>query len=160
MARSYFSANEVEEFQRVFQSFDRNKSGDITPSDIQLVMKDLGHIISQAEAQHLLTHIDNSGRINFDSFLKLMERSRGSFKKANKEEARKRAEEEMRQSFKVFDRDGNGLIDKSELKATMKSLGENLSDKDIKAMIRAADKNGDGKIDYEEFIKMMYAQGT
>lgn len=31
----------------------------------------------------------------------------------------------------------------------MKSLGENLSDKDIKAMIRAADKNGDGKIDYE-----------
>ena len=49
----------------------------------------------------------------------------------------------------VFDRDGNGLIDKSELKATMKSLGENLSDKDIKAMIRAADKNGDGKIDYE-----------
>ncbi|ESO10357.1 hypothetical protein HELRODRAFT_91884, partial [Helobdella robusta] len=49
----------------------------------------------------------------------------------------------------IFDKDGNGLIDKSELKSTMRSLGENLSDKDVKAMIKAADKNGDGKIDYE-----------
>ena len=73
------------------------------------------------------------------------------------EEVRKKSEEqEMRQAFRVFDIDGNGLIDAQELRLTMKNLGEDLSAEDVKAMIRAADKNGDGKIDYEEFIKMMY----
>jgi Ca2+-binding EF-hand superfamily protein len=36
-----------------------------------------------------------------------------------------------------------------ELKMTMRNLGENLSDADVRAMIKTADKNGDGKIDYE-----------
>jgi len=67
-------------------------------------------------------------------------------------------EDEMRAAFKVFDIDGNGTIDEKELRATMKKLGENLSDDDVKAMIKAADKNNDGKVDYEEFIKMMLAK--
>ena len=41
------------------------------------------------------------------------------------------------------------MIDANELRLTMKNLGENLTEDDVKAMIRAADKNGDGKIDYE-----------
>ena len=49
----------------------------------------------------------------------------------------------------MFDIDGNGVIDAQELRLTMRNLGENLTDEDVKAMIRAADKNGDGKIDYE-----------
>ena len=31
----------------------------------------------------------------------------------------------------------------------MNNLGENLSEEDVKAMIREADINGDGRIDYE-----------
>ncbi len=31
----------------------------------------------------------------------------------------------------------------------MNNLGENLSEDDVKAMIREADINGDGRIDYE-----------
>lgn len=58
-------------------------------------------------------------------------------------------ENEMRQAFRVFDIDGDGVIDASELKQTMRNLGEDLSDADVRAMIAAADKNGDGKIDYE-----------
>lgn len=74
----------------------------------------------------------------------------------NDEEVRKKSEEqEMRQAFRVFDIDGNGLIDAQELRLTMKNLGENLSDEDVKAMIRAADKNGDGKIDYEGGVSII-----
>jgi calmodulin len=83
------------------------------------------------------------GKLDFDAFLSLMARSRSSA------DQRRQLEEEMRRAFRIFDRDGNGLIDQKELRATMKSLGENLSKNDIKAMIKAADKNGDGKIDYE-----------
>ena len=51
--------------------------------------------------------------------------------------------------IQVFDIDGNGYIDANELRLTMNNLGENLSEDDVKAMIREADINGDGRIDYE-----------
>jgi calmodulin len=85
--------------------------------------------------------------VDFHEFLRMMSRSKG---KQSNEQLQQQAEEtEMRQAFKVFDIDGNGVIDANELRLTMRNLGENLSEDDVKAMIRAADKNGDGKIDYE-----------
>lgn len=59
------------------------------------------------------------------------------------------AEAKRMEAFKVFDMDGNGYIDKHELKYVMRRLGENLSDDDLKAMFHEADLNGDGYIDYE-----------
>lgn len=64
-------------------------------------------------------------------------------------------EEEMREAFKFFDIDGNGLIDAQELKQTMQSLDEMISDQDVEAMILAVDKNGDGKVDYEGWLNYL-----
>ena len=55
----------------------------------------------------------------------------------------------------MFDRDGNGLIDRDELQQVMRQLGEKLSDDEIEEMIQEADKNGDGMIDYKEFVAYM-----
>lgn len=59
------------------------------------------------------------------------------------------SEDEMRAAFRVFDLDGNGLIDSEELQLTMSQLGEQLTASDVSAMIRAVDRNNDGKVDYE-----------
>jgi len=60
------------------------------------------------------------------------------------------SEAEMRAAFRVFDLDGNGLIDSDELRLTMsRLLGEAVSQQDVDAMIRAVDTNNDGKVDYE-----------
>ena len=66
-------------------------------------------------------------------------------------------EEELRARFQMFDRDGNGLIDRSELKLVMQELGEKLSEEDIDEMIEEADTNNDGFIDYDEFARYMSA---
>jgi len=63
-------------------------------------------------------------------------------------------EDEVRQAFKVFDKDGNGFITGDELGLVMKNLGEKLTSEEVKEMMREADTNGDGKIDYEEFVKV------
>ena len=68
---------------------------------------------------------------------------RASKEQDNSEEAKKR------EAFNVFDMDGNGYIDKHELKYVMRRLGENLTDEDLKAMFTEADLNGDGLIDYD-----------
>lgn len=59
------------------------------------------------------------------------------------------------EAFNVFDRDGNGLISAAELRHTMTSLGEQLTDAEVDDMIREADISGDGHINYEEFVAMM-----
>jgi|SRR6218665_1865727 len=91
-----------------------------------------------------------SGTVDFNEFLKMMAHSH--VVRADDHSKRRTEEEEMRQAFKVFDLDGNGYIDARELKMTMCNLGENLSDKDIKHMMKLADKNGDGRIDYEGIV--------
>lgn len=59
------------------------------------------------------------------------------------------SEEEIREAFKVFDRDNNGYITAAELRHVMTSIGEKLSDDEVEEMIREADADGDGKIDCE-----------
>jgi len=65
------------------------------------------------------------------------------------------SEEEMRAAFRVFDMDGDGLIDHDELRETMHHLNEPLTDEDVDSMIRVVDRNFDGKVDYEEFIQLI-----
>lgn len=67
-------------------------------------------------------------------------------------------EEELIEAFKVFDRDGNGLISAAELRHVMTNLGEKLTDDEVDEMIREADLDGDGHINYEEFVRMMMAK--
>jgi calmodulin len=89
--------------------------------------------------------IDGNGTIDFKEFLGLMARKMRD----------NDSEEELIEAFKVFDRDGNGLISNVELQHVMASLGENVTMDEVDEMIKEADLDGDGYINYEEFVKMI-----
>ena len=56
---------------------------------------------------------------------------------------------DVRQAFRMFDRDGNGTINAQELRHVMINLGEKLSEDEVDEMMREADVDGDGEINYE-----------
>lgn len=153
----------IEELREAFALFDKDNDGCITSKELMTVMNGLRLQITEQEIADLINNVDvdGSGTVDFNEFLRMMSRSQYH---VNRVQGRSSGEhgrnveelEEMRQAFRVFDIDGNGVIDENELKITMFNLGENLSDCDVKQMIKLADRNGDGKIDYEEFIAMMY----
>lgn len=89
--------------------------------------------------------VNKSGTIEFDEFLTMM--------LAKKEETSR--EEEIKEAFRLFDKDGNGYISACELRQLMTSLGEKLTDDEVGEMIREADIDGDGQVNYEEFLRMM-----
>ena len=56
--------------------------------------------------------------------------------------------------------DGNGFINRQELRAVMMNLGEKLTDDEIECLIDDVDIDGDGQINYEEFFIMMTSGGN
>ena len=80
--------------------------------------------------------MDNSGTIDFEEFLAMVSQ-------------RVDYDEELRNAFCLFDKDGSGYISSSELKAAMNNFDENLTDEEIEEMIREADLDGDGEISFE-----------
>jgi hypothetical protein len=57
--------------------------------------------------------------------------------------------------FDVFDSNGSGEIEVSELKHVMKQLGEHLMDEELTAMLKAADYDGCKGVTYSELVKIM-----
>ncbi|CAL8249045.1 unnamed protein product [Merluccius merluccius] len=63
--------------------------------------------------------------------------------------------EEIREAFKVFDRDGNGFISRQELGMAMRSLGYMPNEVELEVIIQRLDMDGDGQVDFEEFVTLL-----
>lgn len=146
----HLTEEQIAEFKEAFQIFDKDGDGLITTKELGTVMRSLGQNLSEEELKTMIEEVDTdkSGTIDFQEFLGLM-----AWKMKETD-----IEEELVEAFKVFDRDGNGLISAHELRFVMSTSGEQLTEEDIEEMIREADENGDGYIDYEEFVRMMMSK--
>jgi calmodulin len=137
----------VTECKEVFDLFDKDKDGSITTKELGDVMRALGANPTQAELQEMINEVDTdgSGKIEFKEFLEL-------FAKKMKDPD---TEEDLIEAFKIFDKDGNGVISAAELRHVMTTLGERLTEEEADEMIREADTDNDGFINYHEFVKIM-----
>ncbi|NXP50292.1 CALMS protein, partial [Heliornis fulica] len=141
------SEEKIAEFKEAFSLFDRDGDGSISTKELGTVMRSLGQNPTEAELQDMVGEVDadGSGAVDFPEFLSLMARK---MREAD-------GEEEIREAFRVFDKDGNGYISAAELRHVMTNLGEKLTDEEVDEMIKEADCNNDGQVNYEEFVRMM-----
>lgn len=64
--------------------------------------------------------------------------------------------EEIKETFGMFDEDGDGYIDEKDLGKLLFRMGFcEFSQRDCRGMIKAFDENKDGRIDIGEFLKLM-----
>lgn len=66
-------------------------------------------------------------------------------------------EDDLRGIFREFDLNGDGFIQKNELKAVMTKMGQSPTEEELTAMFNTADKDNDGNIDFHEFLSIARA---
>merc|ERR1711935_1285960 len=111
---------QVSEFKEAFSLFDKDGDGTITTEELGTVMKSLGQNPTSEDLQDMINEVDadKDGTIDFEEFLCMMTKHR---KESD-------TDQELKEAFKVFDKDGDGRISKSKLKTVMQNLGEKLAD--------------------------------
>ncbi|KAM9741689.1 calcium-binding protein 2 isoform 1-T1 [Menidia menidia] len=140
---------EIEELRVAFVEFDKNKKGYISHRDLGECMRTMGYMPTEMELIELSQQICG-GKVDFEDFVELMG------PKMLAETADMIGVKELRDAFKEFDSNGDGLISLVELREAMKKLmGEQVTNKEINEILRDVDLNGDGLVDFEEFVRMM-----
>ncbi|XP_047503288.1 calmodulin-A-like isoform X4 [Pieris napi] len=138
---------QVAEFKEAFMLFDKDEDGTITMAELGVVMRSLGQRPSETELRDMVKEVDQDGNgtIEFNEFLQMMSKKmRGGD-----------GEDELREAFRVFDKNNDGLISSVELRHVMTNLGERLSEEEVDDMIREADLDGDGMVNYDEFVTIL-----
>merc|ERR550532_377689 len=140
---------ELDCLKEAFSLFDADHDGEITINELGRVMRNHGLNPTDDELRDMIRNVDknSNGAIDFNEFIEMMLRRDSKI------------EEDVLHAFRVFDRDGDGLISAEELKLTMNNLGEPLTDHEVKSMIEAADIDGDGRINFQEFSRLMQQGG-
>ena len=139
------------EYADAFEMFDKDKDGSITAKELVNVIESLfGQKPSMDEISAMIKDVDlnQDGKIGLDEFMTLMEKNSPDTQ----------TEEEVINAFRVFDKEGNGLIATAELKHIMITIGDKMTEEEADEMIHEADIDDDGVISYEEFVRMMMAK--
>lgn len=147
MARNSLDELLNAEFKEAFDEFDKDGSGTISTKELLGVMRSMGQNPTEDELLALVMEVDlnGDGTIDFPEFLEMMKQ------KSNEADQ----EADLKEAFKIFDRDKDGFIDMKELKKVANMLGAMLSKEEVDEFMREADVDGNGKLDYDEFVKMM-----
>jgi calmodulin len=142
--------DKMREFKEAFEMFDRDRDGLINSKELGNILRSLGHDPSEQELTDMVNETDSNddGKIDFNEFMQIMH------KRAKESDI----EEELVEAFRIFDKEGNGLISSSEFRHTMLTLGERLTEDEVDEMIKEADSKGDGFIQYKEFVKIMLSK--
>ncbi|XP_037832970.1 troponin C, skeletal muscle isoform X1 [Kryptolebias marmoratus] len=158
-ARSFLTEEMISEFKAAFDMFDTDGGGDISTKELGTVMRMLGQNPSREELDAIIEEVDEddleklhlssgSGTIDFEEFLVMMVQQL-------KEDQAGKSEEELSECFRIFDKNGDGFVDREEFGDILHMTGEQVTEEDIDEMFGESDTNKDGKIDFDEFLKMM-----
>jgi len=138
---------QIKALRDTFIALDGNGDGLLTAAEMKEGLTRCGLKEIPPDLQQIMEDVDSdgSGVIDYTEFLA-----------ASLDRKVYMAEDVCWQAFRIFDRNGDGKIDKDEISMVLRDDGvKDSAARDIALVMEDIDKNGDGQIDFQEFMAMM-----
>ncbi|XP_066981495.1 troponin C-like [Macrobrachium rosenbergii] len=142
--------DQIEALRKAFDSFDTEKQGFITADTVATILRMMGVKISDKNLAEVIadTDEDGSGKLEFEEFVDLA----AKFLIEEDEEALKA---ELKEAFRIYDKEGNGFITTDVLREILQEIDNKLTPADLDGIIEEVDEDGSGTLDFDEFMEMM-----
>ncbi|PZC81707.1 hypothetical protein B5X24_HaOG212151 [Helicoverpa armigera] len=89
-----------------------------------------------------------SGELEFEEFVTLASRFMV-------EEDAEAMQQELKEAFRLYDKEGNGYITTGVLREILRELDDKISAEELDMMIEEIDSDGSGTVDFDEFMEVM-----
>merc|ERR1712061_924765 len=146
--------DEIKCLKICFGMFDAKKQDFLSADDLDEILRAMGFRPSKEELMDILAEIDEdgSGEIEFAEFCQLC----AKFLVEDPDiDTMKR---ELKDAFRIYDKDGQGFITMDTLRALIAELLSPLTDEELDGIIAELDEDGSGTMDFDEFCEMMMSQ--
>lgn len=140
------------EVKEAFDLYDKDKDNFINFEEVDSVFKCLGYSFDKLQIYNILKDYgtlrnaeSNEKHLSFKEILNFLGKRNQEYD----------MEEELIETFKNFDKDGDGKLCHKEIKYLLLTMGEQLLDEEIDDLINEVDTTGEGVIYYEDFVKLL-----
>ncbi|XP_045785748.1 troponin C, isoallergen Bla g 6.0101-like isoform X1 [Maniola jurtina] len=136
--------------RKAFDVFDHEKKGCIGTVMVGTILQMLGHTITDDILKEIIDEVDadGSGELEFEEFVTLASRFMV-------EEDAEAMQAELKEAFRLYDKEGNGYITTAVLREILRELDDKISPAELDMMIEEIDSDGSGTVDFDEFMEVM-----
>merc|ERR1719445_508571 len=111
-----------------------------------MILKSMGVDVNKTDMDNYASEVDEeeTGKFSFYMFCQVA----GKFMIEDDEE-------ELKEAFRIYDKEGQGFITNDVLKEILREIDPTLTKNDLENIIEEVDEDGSGTMDFDEFQEMM-----
>ncbi|XP_011503830.1 PREDICTED: calmodulin-like protein 11 isoform X1 [Ceratosolen solmsi marchali] len=149
-AQDDLTKDQIALLKKAFNAFDHEKKGCIGTDMVGTILSMLGYDLTESTLQEIIAEVDEdgSGQLEFEEFCTLSARFLV-------EEDTEAMQQELREAFRLYDKEGNGYITTEVFRDILHELDDKLSPEELDLMIEEIDADGSGTLDFDEFMEVM-----
>merc|ERR1719312_821115 len=142
-------SEQVDVLKKCFDGF-ADEEGAIPAENVGNILSMMGLKVKPTALRSIIEEIDEdgSGLLEFGEFCQLA----AKFLVEEDDEALKK---ELKEAFRIYDKDQLGYISTDTLKEILRELDGKLTEEDIDNIIEEVDEDGSGTLEFDEFMEMM-----
>jgi len=135
--------------KKAFESFAHGKDY-ITPEMVGQILRMMGTAFTTETLRETIAEVDadGSGEIEFEEFCVLA--AKFIIEEDDADVAR-----ELKEAFRLYDKEGQGFISTKILKQILHEIDDKLTEHELDGIIEEVDEDGSGTVDFDEFMEMM-----
>lgn len=141
--------NVVRDLEDAFFMFDFDKDKKIETSEIGVVVRSVGLNPTEAELKEIISDVNGiGGKVDVATLSQLI---------VKRVRDLKTTAEELKDAFQVFDKQGTGYLSVHDLRLSLTTLGERLTEEELDELVREVDQDGEGMVNYEDVVRVLLA---